>query len=231
MKFGEEFIPGRLIRRYKRFLADVELESGEIITAHCPNSGSMLTCDTPGSPVLLSVHDNPNRKYAFTWELVLVNSVWVGINTQVPNRLVYEAIRAGEIPELSDYPYVQRERSVSSHSRLDLMLSNDSDVCFVEVKNVTWVEDGVALFPDAKTERGTRHVLELMKLKRQGNRSVMFFVIQRSDARLFAPADLVDAIYGKSLRQAHAQGVEILPYLAQVTPQEICLRNKLEFVF
>jgi len=229
MKFEGEFIPGRLIRRYQRFLADVELASGEIITAHCPNSGSMLTCDTPGSRVLLSVHDNPRRKYAFTWEMVMVNSVWVGINTQVPNRLVYEAIRAGEIPELSDYPNVRREMWVSAHSRLDLMLSREEENCYVEIKNVTWVEDGVALFPDAKTERGTKHVMELMKLKREGHRAAMFFVIQRSDARLFAPADQVDAKYGKILRQAHAHGVEILPYLAEVTPQEIRLKNKLEF--
>lgn len=229
MKFEKPLIPGKLIRRYKRFLADIELESGEVVTAHCPNSGSMLTCNIPGSEVLLSFHENPNRKYAHTWELVKVNSVWAGINTQVPNKLVYETILAGEIPELASYVTVQREKKVGSHSRLDLMLSNENESCYVEIKNVTLVENDVAVFPDAVTERGTKHLMELMKLHEQGHRAVIFFLIQREDARSFAPADKIDPKYGETLRQAFANGVEILPYLATVSSQEIRIQKKLEF--
>jgi len=231
MIFEKPLIPGRLIRRYKRFLADIELETGEVITAHCPNSGSMLTCNIPGREVLLSFHDNPNRKYAHTWEMVRVSLIWVGINTQIPNRLVYETILDGQIPEFIEYTKVQKEKKVGQHSRLDLMLSNDKETCYVEIKNVTLVENDVALFPDAVTVRGTRHLMELMKLREQGHRAVIFFLIQREDARLVAPADKIDAKYGETLRQAFANGVEILPYQAVVSPQEIRIKQKLDFRF
>lgn len=229
MKIEQKLIPGTLIRRYKRFLADVELENGEKITAHCPNSGSMMGCDSPGSHVLLSQHDGKKRKYVHTWEMVIVNSVWVGINTLVPNRLIAEAIISGEIPELSGYPQLKREIRVGTQSRLDLLLSDDENLCYVEIKNVTLVENSKALFPDAVTTRGRRHLLELLQLKQAGHRAVIFFLIQRMDGEVFAPADNIDPEYGKTLREVFSAGVEILPYRAHVTPTEITIDRKLPF--
>ena len=175
MKFSQELIPGTLIKRYKRFLADIRLEDGFIVTAHCPNSGSMLSCDIPGSPVMLSFHDNPDRKYVHTWEMVKVNSTWIGINTIMPNKLVADAIQNGEIPELIGYEKLIREKKVGEHSRLDLMLQRKREDCFVEIKNVTLVQDHIALFPDAVTKRGAKHLRDLIRLKSEGNRAVIFF--------------------------------------------------------
>jgi len=229
MKFPHPLTPGILIQRYKRFLADIRLNDGTIITAHCPNSGSMRSCKTPGSPVMLSHHSNPKRKYAYTWEMVKVNSAWVGINTYLPNRLVAEAIRTGRIPELTGYSELLTEQRVGKRSRLDLLLRNGNQLCYVEIKNVTLVEENIALFPDAVTARGARHLDELMALKAQGHRAVIFFVIQRPDGAYFAPADHIDAVYGTKLRTAYEKGVEILPYRALVTPAEIRLDGRLEF--
>ncbi len=231
MILAQKLIPGILIKRYKRFLADILLYDKTIITAHCPNSGSMLSCDVPGSEVLLSCHKNPKRKYTFTWELVKVNSIWVGINTIVPNRLVYESILQNNIPELTGYTEILREQKVGQRSRLDLMLRAENERCYVEIKNVTLVENGAALFPDAVTDRGTRHLEELIKLKKQGHRAVIFFVIQREDGEYFAPADHIDPIYGAKLRKAYSTGVEILPYRAIVNPEEIRIDQKLNFLF
>jgi len=162
-------IPGRLIKRYKRFLADIELADGSLVTAHCPNSGSMLGCNLPGSPVMLSVSPNPNRKLAHTWELVQVDGYWVGLNTMLPNRLAEEAILDGTIAELQGYPRLRREVPYGSErSRIDILLEGDQGRCFVEVKNVTLVKHGRALFPDAVTERGQKHLRELMEVVRNG---------------------------------------------------------------
>jgi sugar fermentation stimulation protein A len=229
MKIEQPLTPGVLIRRYKRFLADVELENGKQVTAHCPNSGSMLGCDEPGSPVFLSFHDNKNRKYAYTWEMVKVNDVWVGINTQVPNRLVAEAVENNQIPELAGFSDLKREVRVGEHSRLDLVLSRGDESCYVEIKNVTLVENHRALFPDAVTTRGRRHLFELVNLRAQGHRAVIFFLIQRMDGEIFAPADKIDPDYGKTLREVYRSGVEILPYRAKVTPTEITIDTKLPF--
>ncbi len=228
MKIDKPLTSGTLLKRYKRFLADIRLENGEIITTHCPNSGSMLSCNVPGSPVLLSYHDNPKRKYQYTWEMVKVDSIWVGINTMVPNKLVAQSIQAGLIPELTGYDQIHTEIKVSDHSRLDLMLENKMGKCFVEVKNVTLVQDGVALFPDAVTSRGTKHLNELIELKRKEHRAVSFFLIQRSDGNSFSPANIIDPAYGSALRQAYRAGVEILAYRAKVTPKEITIDRRLD---
>jgi len=229
MKVNQQLIPGILIRRYKRFLADIQLSDGRFITAHCPNTGSMLSCNIPGSEVLLSYHQNPKRKYAYTWEMITVNSIWVDINTNVPNKLVYEAIVENKIPELTGYQEILREQKVGENSRLDLMLRDNKKVCYIEVKNVTLVEKGMALFPDAVTVRGTKHLQELTGLRENGHRAVIFFVIQREDCEYFTPADHIDPVYGRKLREAHSRGVEILPYRAIVTPEEIKLDRKLGF--
>lgn len=221
-------IPGRLIKRYKRFLADIELADGSLVTAHCPNSGSMLGCNLPGSPVMLSVSPNPNRKLAHTWELVQVDGYWVGLNTMLPNRLAEEAILDGTIAELQGYPRLRREVPYGSErSRIDILLEGDQGRCFVEVKNVTLVKHGRALFPDAVTERGQKHLRELMEVVRNGERGVILFTVQRGDGVAVAPADAIDPAYGRLLRQAVTQGVEALAYRALVAPHEIRLTQSL----
>ncbi len=223
-------LPGRLIRRYKRFLADVLLDSGETVTAHCPNSGSMMGCNIPGSRVFLSVSGNQTRKYPYTWEMVETNGVWAGINTSLPNRIVHEAISQGEIPELAGYKNIRPEVPYGKGSRIDLLLSNGGPDCYVEIKNVTLVEEGRALFPDAVTTRGQKHLKELMEVVRSGGRGVIFFLVQRSDAESVSPADAIDPEYGRLLRTAVAGGVEALAYRAEVTPGEIRLARRLDVV-
>jgi sugar fermentation stimulation protein A len=222
--------PGRLVRRYQRFLADVELAGGTIVTAHCPNSGSMKGCAVLGNPVLLSVADNPKRKLKYTWELVLADGCWVGINTGLPNRLVREGIETGIIDELMGYPAIRPEVKYGEKSRVDLLLSGPSGLCYLEVKNVTLVEGDVALFPDAITTRGQKHLRELMEMVRQGHRGVIFFVVQRGDGASVAPADSIDAEYGRLLRLAAKSGVDVLAYQASVTPQQIVLTHRLPVI-
>lgn len=208
-----KLIPGRLVRRYKRFLADVELADGTTVTAHCPNSGAMTGCSEPGRRVYLSRHDNPKRKLAYTWEIIRMPTSLVGVNTQVPNRLVAGALAAGVVPSLAAYHRVHREVRIDSGSRLDLRLSAAGRPdCYVEVKNCTLVEDGRARFPDARTARGLRHLQDLEQLAAQGHRSVIFFLVQRTDARCFGPADDIDEAYGQGLRHALSRGVEIAVY-------------------
>jgi sugar fermentation stimulation protein A len=223
MRFPSRLIPGTLVQRYKRFLADVRLADGRIVTAHCTNTGSMMGCMEPGSAVYLSRSDNVNRKLAYTWELIRVNNTWVGINTMHPNRLVAEGIERGIIRELGGYDNLRREVVTCPGTRLDLCLEGADRPCFVEVKNVTLNVDGAAAFPDAVSERGTRHVKELMRLKRRGHRAAIVFVIQRGDCGYFRPADEIDAEYGRWLRRAIDAGVEALPYRARVTSKEIIL--------
>jgi sugar fermentation stimulation protein A len=227
MRFPTNLIRGALVQRYKRFLADVRLATGEVVTAHCTNTGSMLGCKEPGSAVYLSLSPNKGRKLAYTWEMIQVERNWVGINTMHPNRLVAEAIAAGAIPELCGYETIRREVKVSAHSRLDLCLEGSHGCCFVEVKNVTLSFDRAAAFPDAVSERATKHLKELIRLKRKGHRAAVVFVVQRSDCDYFRPADEIDPEYGRWLRKALKAGVEALPYHAKVTPREIVLTRRL----
>ena len=228
MKFEKELVHGRLIKRYKRFLADVELDSGEIVVAHCTNSGSMKSCLENGAEVYLTPVDDPKRKTKFTWEMIKINGDWVGINTGNPNKLAYEAISNGEIPGLKGYTTVKREVKFGD-SRFDVYAENETEKCFVEVKNVSMKEKEYALFPDAVTTRGQKHLKTLMEVKKQGMRAVMLYIIQRSDVQLFAPAKEIDPAYAGLLKQAHKAGVEIFPMQAKVTPLEITLSKKLPF--
>ena len=249
---------GILLRRYKRFLADVRLADGSSVTVHCPNSGSMLGCDRPGSPVLLSVSDNPRRKYARTLEMVQVEGVWVGINTSRTNRIVEEGLRRGIVRELAGFEELRREVRVSDRSRLDFCLrfspENPCPVCghdvppnhgdtgvaapcdrrgltwYVEVKNCTLAADGVARFPDACTTRGSRHLEELVRLVRAGHGAAVLFCVQRADADRFAPAAAIDPQYAADLQRAAAAGVLVLAYQASVSPREIELVRPLPVV-
>jgi len=228
--FWPQLIPGTLVKRYKRFMADVALETGEVITAHCPNSGSMQTCSQHGRPVYLSYHDNPKRKLKYTWEIIAMPNSLVGVNTQVPNRLVDKSIQAGIVKELQGYDQLKREVKASKGSRLDILLSKgDTDRCYVEVKNCTLVEDGVAFFPDAVTQRGRKHLVELQKLSASGCRCVMFFLIQRMDAEMFKPADHIDPAYGRELRLAAEHGVEILVYDVHMDLKTITLNRNIPY--
>jgi sugar fermentation stimulation protein A len=222
--------PGTLFKRYKRFLADIKLDSGEYITAHCANSGSMLNCKEPGSRVYVSKSDNPNRKLAYTWELVFANNTWVGINTNVPNKLVFETIQDGDIPELTGYTEFKREVKYGKNSRIDILLQSDKELCYVEVKNVTLARGDVAQFPDAVTARGKKHLDELVEMVKQGHRAVMFFLVQREDTDLFTPAKDIDPLYAETLKFAFENGVEILVYQAAVGPEEIKIVRKLDYV-
>ena len=226
-----ELIPGKLIKRYKRFLADVELEDGAVATAHCPNSGSMIACSEPGRPVYLSRHDNPRRKLKYTWEMIRMPDSLVGVNTLVPNRLVKTSIRNGRVPELVGYEEVRSEVQTSKGSRLDLVLTDaHGEKCFVEIKNCTLVNRGIACFPDAVTQRGRKHLNELRRLTDEGHRCVMFFCVQRMDAESFRPADQIDAAYGEALREVHRNGgVEILVYDVRMDLERIVLNRKIPF--
>jgi sugar fermentation stimulation protein A len=223
-----ELVGGILVKRYKRFLADVKLDNGTLVTAHCPNTGRMQGCSEPGRPVYLSRHDSPKRKLKYTWELIRMPGSLVGINTLVPNRLVFQAAQAGLIPELSGYNAAVREVSIESGSRIDLLLCNgQTDRCYVEIKNCTLVEDGTALFPDAVTARGLKHLKELETLVKAGCRCVMFYFIQRMDARIFRPADGIDADYGRGLRRAVDRGIEMLAYDVSIDLSGIRLNRKI----
>ena len=221
-----DLIPGILIKRYKRFLADVELDNGDIVTAHCMNTGSMQACSEPGRRVYLSYHNNPKRKLKYSWEIIDMPDSRVGVNTLVPNRLVYHSIKAGMLTGFDEYDEIRPEVKVGERHRLDLMLSkNGSDLCYIEIKNCSLVMDGTAYFPDAVTERGRNHLIELQKLSAMGHRSVMFFLIQRMDAKIFKPADHIDPAYGKELRKAQKNGIEIMVYDVLIDLKKISLRN------
>lgn len=216
------------MKRYKRFLTDVELEDGTLVVAHCTNSGSMKSCIEEGAPVYLSPATDPKRKTKFTWEMIFINHHWIGINTLIPNRLVYDAIVAGEIPQLDMYTDVKREVKFGD-SRFDVFAQNENEQCFIEVKNVTMKVGDKALFPDAKTTRGQKHLKTLIEVKKAGMRAVMFYVIQRRDIEIFSTAKEIDPDYAEGLKEAHKQGVEIIVYMANVHPDGIELLKEIPF--
>lgn len=234
MKFDAPLIPARLVKRYKRFLTDVVLTNGDTLTALCPNTGSLVGCATPGSPIWLSHSSSPTRKYAHTWELVEPTpKTIVGINTLIANRLVEEAIQNRVIVPLQGYDSVSREvRYGTENSRIDFLLQGVNQVpCYTEVKNVTAaVSNGIALFPDAVSKRASKHLRELMLEVRRGNRAVLVFCVQRGDVTEVRPADAIDPVYGTTLREAIAQGVEALAYQAEVSPLEIRLSRGIPVV-
>jgi len=234
VRFPVPLLGARLVKRYKRFLADVTLDDGTALTAHCPNTGSMLGCQTPGSRVWLSRSDNPKRKYAHTWELVeLDDGALVGINTGRSNALVREAIESAVIGELAGYDEIRPEvRYGNENSRVDFLLTGDRGACYLEVKNVTAaVEKGIALFPDAVSVRGTRHLRELIAtLGGAGRRAVLCFCVQRPDVREVRPADNIDPDYGRTLREALGAGVEVIAYRAKLSPEAVVLAERIPVV-
>ena len=230
MKFEHPLIPGKLIKRYKRFLTDVELDTGEVVTAHCANSGSMLSVNEPGARVWLSPANDPKRKLKFTWELIQLGDAMVGINTQHPNRLVADAIEAGAVAELTGYDSLKREVKYGKNSRIDILLqSDDKPKCYVEVKNTTMRRDlspgAPAEFPDSVTARGAKHLVELSDMVREGHRAVMFYLVQRDDADAFTVAADIDPTYAEHLTDAMKAGVEVVAYTCRITPQDIVVTD------
>ncbi|MFK7886000.1 MAG: DNA/RNA nuclease SfsA [Gammaproteobacteria bacterium] len=208
-----------LVRRYKRFLADVTLPDGTTLTMHCPNTGSMLGCADPGSVIMYSRSNNPKRKYAHTFEQVISDDVRVGVHTGRANALVAEAIDSGVLRELAGYTQVQREVTVEKGSRLDFVLTAcDRPRCCVEVKNVSAaVDNGVAFFPDAVSERARKHLEVLMRRVDEGERAVLVFCVQRDDVVSVRPADDIDPQYGRTLRRAIDHGVEVCAWAARLS--------------
>jgi sugar fermentation stimulation protein A len=216
---------GTLLRRYKRFFADVELASGEVVTVHCPNTGPMTGVCIPGQPVYVSASDNPKRKLAYTWELIQVcdtQPTWVGVNTALPNRVVQQALLDRLFPELGSYAEVRSEVAYGADSkcRVDFLLQGDDKAVYVEVKNTTWAKGDLALFPDTVTTRGQKHLRELTALL-PAAKAVMLYFINRGDCPTFAPGDSADPMYGQLLRSALAQGLQVLPCRFDVSPEGI----------
>jgi len=221
-------IRGTLIHRYKRFLVDVIMENGETVVAHCPNSGSMKGLIDKGNTVFLSNTEKVGRKTAYTLEMIQLPSTLVGVNTQLPNHLIRRAIQHNRIPELTGYDHLRSERRYGQNSRIDILLTDDKKPpCFIEIKNCTLVENKLAFFPDAVTTRGLKHLKELQEETAKGSRAVMFYLIQRMDAETFSPADAIDPAYGRELRNAVKNGVEILAWDVTLNPLYNQLRRPL----
>lgn len=226
-------LSGRLIRRYKRFFADVETSEGELLTVHCANPGSMRGCAIPGSAVRCSSSDNPKRKLRHTLEMIRVGRTWVGLHTTLANHLARRALEAGALPELAGFGQIAGEVRVGQRSRLDFRLDarasqhRDRRPVWLEVKSVTLAEGRLARFPDSVTERGRRHLVELEALLRHDTRAAMLFLVQRADCDEVAPADDIDPAYGKALRDAALAGVEIYALGARVTARAITVERRL----
>ena len=226
MKFDPPLIRGKLIKRYKRFLADITLEDGSEITAHCANTGAMTGCMPEGANVWLSVSDNPKRKYAHSWQLVeLKPDVLACINTGLTNKLAHEALMQNQIKELTGFDGCRSEVPYGDEgSRVDFVLDFGRQQVFVEVKHVTLsLEEGLGSFPDAVTKRGQKHLRELIQQVKSGDRAVLLFIIMRTDVNLVTPADNIDAEYGRLLREAVKEGVEVIAYGAKVDPMGLSI--------
>lgn len=236
MRFPAPLTPGRLIQRYKRFLADVRLDDGRVVTVACPNTGSMHGLTTPGSRIWISHSSSATRKYPHTWELVETDlgagPVLVGINTMLPNRLVTEALTAGLIPALAGYPDLKREQKYGRNSRIDILLEDErKGSCYVEIKNVHMMRrSGLAEFPDCVTERGVKHLAELADMVRAGHRAVMVYLVQRPDATSFTLASDLDPTYATAFEAARAAGVEAIALRCRLSPEEIVVDRQIPIV-
>jgi sugar fermentation stimulation protein A len=219
MRFPSPLVEGRLLRRYKRFLADIALDSGEVVTVHCANPGSMIGLAEPGMRVLVSRAANPKRKLPWSWELVEADGVLVGINTAHPNRIVEDAIASGRIAELGGYDIRRREVRYGRNSRIDFLLSGHGlPDAYVEVKNVHLSrKKGLSEFPDSVTARGAKHLAELSEMVGAGHRGAMLYLIHRGDTDAFSLARDIDPKYAAAFDRARAAGVEMLAYRCRVT--------------
>ncbi|HFB55296.1 MAG TPA: DNA/RNA nuclease SfsA [Hellea balneolensis] len=232
MKFTTPLIKGRLVERYKRFFADIELDNGKIITAHCANTGSMAGLKDPGNPVWVSPVDNPKRKLKYDWHMVEVGSALVGIHTHAANKIVEEALKENHIQELLGYDSIRREVKYGQNSRIDFLLQDkDKPDCYVEIKSITYSRTkGLAEFPDSPTARGTKHLVELSHMAQDGARAVMLYLVQRADCNQFRIADDIDPEYQSTLIRAKQSGVESLAYACALSPLEISLSHAIKSI-
>jgi len=232
MNFQSKLLEGRLVSRYKRFFADIELPDGRIITAHCANTGSMAGLKDPGNRCWVSKVANPKRKLQYDWHIVEAGTALVGIHTGWPNKIVEEALNADVITELEGYEGLRREVKYGENSRVDFLLESENRrPCYVEVKSITFSrENGLAEFPDAKTARGTKHLIEMENMVTQGARAVMLYVVQREDCNRFSIAHDVDPEYQRVLIEAKKTGVECLAYACKITPNEISVSHRIKIV-
>lgn len=225
-------IRGTLLKRSKRFISEIELVTGEVVLAHCPNTGRMLGCSEPGRPVYVSSHDNPKRKMAYTWELIQMETSLVGVNTLNTNRIVRKALESSCITKFGRYDTIVSEVKITPKTRLDFLLQGqDRANRYIEVKNCTLVESGRAMFPDAVSLRGQKHLQELMTLKKAGHNAAVLFLVQRTDAREFSPAEHIDPEYSRMLALAREAGVDILAYDVKLDTRRIRLNHELPCVF
>jgi len=225
-------VEGRLERRYKRFFADVRLSDGSRVTAHCANPGSMKSCLIEQGRVWLSDSNDPRRKLRLTWELAEASGARIFVNPLAANRVVHEALARGGVPELGGYTSLRREVRFGANTRFDFVLEGDRARCYVEVKNVTLgLGHGRAAFPDSVTERGARHLQELIRVVESGQRAVLLFCVSRSDARSAEPAGDIDPNYARWLRRAHEAGVELLAYKCRITQRGVWLDRSLPVHF
>jgi sugar fermentation stimulation protein A len=228
VEFETPLIEGKFLRRYKRFFADIDLPDLGMVTVHTPNTGSLKGCLVPDGPAAVMRASNPNRKLAYTLELLRVGPTWIGVNPARANALVEESIRVGWLEELAGYATIKREVRYGEASRIDLLLeSPGKPPCYVEVKSVTLAESGGALFPDAVSTRAAKHMGELARQVARGDGACVVFAVQREDCDTFAPADAIDPAYGRALREAHAAGVQVLAYRAEIALSGIRLRHAL----
>jgi sugar fermentation stimulation protein A len=227
----DTLIHGKLIKRYKRFLADITLDSGEEITAHVPNSGAMTSTIAPACDVWVSYHDNPKRKLKYTLELSKIEDQFICTNTGHANKVAIEAVKNGKIPELLGYESIKPEQKYGKNSRIDILLENENEKCYVEIKSVTLKIDDHLAFPDAVTSRGEKHLRELEQMVQEGHRAVMLYMIQRTDQLPFRLADEIDKKYYESFQEVVANGVEVLVYQSAIDleKQSIELVKKVEF--
>ncbi len=223
MKFSTTLIGGKLVRRYRRFLVDVQLESGALVTAHCPNSGTMHGCSEPGSTVLLSESKDPHRRNAFTWELIRMNTTWVGVNVGTPRKVVAESVLKKLIPSLNNYGDLLVDAEYGRGNKVDIMMHGEDRNVFINVHHVAWVENRVARFPETPNARARKGLKDLTEIAAQGHKAVALYFVQREDCDSFAPAIFVDPEFGRIFKEALSQGVEMLTYRASVTPEEIAL--------
>ncbi|MGF6561175.1 DNA/RNA nuclease SfsA [Erwinia aphidicola] len=231
MEFSPDLQPARLVKRYKRFLADVVTPQGEELTIHCANTGAMTGCATPGDTVWYSTSTSLTRKYPHSWELTETQQGdWICVNTLRANGLVREALNAGQIAELSGYDTLLPEvKYGAENSRIDFLLqASDRCNCYIEVKSVTLLQQGKGYFPDAVTVRGQKHLRELSQIAQSGQRAVLFFAVLHSGIEDVAPARHIDARYAELLSQARQNGVEVLCYKAQLSPEGMVLRKALK---
>lgn len=222
---------GKLIKRYKRFLADIILEDGSEITAHVPNSGAMTSCIEDNCPVWVSFHDNPKRKLKYTLELTKMGENLICTNTGVANKIAIEAIENGVITELQGYSSLRPEQKYGQNSRIDILLEKENKKCYVEIKSVSLKLENTLAFPDSVTSRGTKHLKELSDMVEQGHRAVMLYVIQRTDKAPFRLAHEIDPKYAQAFEEAKEIGVEVLVYQSSIKQEEIFIEKKINHNF